>query len=233
LLTVGLTGGYASGKSFIAAELERLGAKLIRADELGRAAMEPGGPAYADVIREFGPEILLPDGAIDRRKLASIVFPDEARLKRLNALVHPHVFREEQARIEAFASQNESAIVVVEAAIMIEVGSWQNQGKPRYDKLVVAICPEEMQVARAMERDQASEAEVRARIARQMPLAEKARLADYLIDTSGTKEQTVAQTRIVWKALRALDAGRRAASKLASHDASEPRIREPREIKIR
>jgi dephospho-CoA kinase len=201
VLTVGLTGGYASGKSFIAAELERLGAKLIRADDLARAAMEPGGPACADVVREFGPEILHPDGTINRRKLAAIVFPDEARLKRLNALIHPHVFREEQARIQsiqaAFKARGESVIVVVEAAIMIEVGS-----SNRYDKLVVAACPDELQVSRAMERDGATEPEVRARLARQMPLAEKVRLADYVIDTSGTKEQTLAQTRNVWKALQ-------------------------------
>ena len=169
------------------------------------------------MIREFGPEILLADGTADRRKLASIVFPDEARLKRLNALIHPHVFREEQARTEAYerqalADNAESCIVVVEAAIMIEVGAWHTNGKPRYDKLVVAVCPEEMQIARAMERDHATEQEVRARMSRQMPLAEKAKLADYLIDTSGTKEQTVAGTCRVWKALCALDAERRPAA---------------------
>jgi dephospho-CoA kinase len=203
LLNVGLTGGYASGKSFIAAELERLGAKLIRADELGRAAIEPNGPAYADVVREFGPEILLPHGKVDRRKLAAIVFPDEARLKRLNALVHPHVFREEQARAEAFAHQDESAIVVVEAAIMIEVGTYR-----RYDKLIVAVCPQQVQIARAMARDGFTEAEVRARLSRQMPLAEKAKLADFRIDTSGAKEHTLAQTRTIWKQLRVLEAAR-------------------------
>jgi dephospho-CoA kinase len=201
LLNVGLTGGYASGKSFIARELERLGAKLIRADELGRAAIEPNGPAYADVVREFGPEILLPDGTIDRRKLASIVFPDEQRLKRLNSLIHPHVFREEQARAQAYGRQDESAIVVVEAAIMIEVGSWQ-----RYDKLIVAVCPPEVQIARGIARDGFTEAEVRARLSRQMPLAEKAALADFRIDTSGTKEHTLAQTRTIWSQLRTLEA---------------------------
>jgi dephospho-CoA kinase len=205
LLNVGLTGGYASGKSFIAAELERLGAKVIRADELGRAAIEPVGPAYPDVVREFGAVILHPDGTVDRRKLASIVFPNQARLKRLNALIHPHVFREEQALAQAYARQDESAIVVVEAAIMIEVGSWK-----RYDKLIVAVCPEPVQIARAMARDGVTETEVRARLSRQMPLAEKAALADFRVDTSGTKEHTLVQTRTIWKRLRALEAARTA-----------------------
>ena len=207
MLTVGLTGGYATGKSFIAREFQNLGAKLISADELGRAAVEPKGPAYADVVREFGPEVVREDGTLDRRALAAIVFPDEAKLAKLNSLIHPHVFQEEQARIAAFAAKDESAIVVVEAAIMIEVGTYN-----RYDKLVVAVCPEETQIERAMRRDGVTEAEVRARIARQMPLADKVRLADFVIDTAGAKEHTVEQTSIVWKALSALkDECRRAA----------------------
>jgi len=88
MLTVGLTGGYATGKSFIGAELERLGATLIRADDLGRASIEQNGPAYADVIHEFGSGIVQSDGAINRRRLAAIVFPDETKLARLNALIH-------------------------------------------------------------------------------------------------------------------------------------------------
>jgi dephospho-CoA kinase len=206
VLTVGLTGGYSSGKSFIGRELERLGCKLILADELGRQAIDPGGPAHESVIREFGPGILTENERIDRRKLASIVFPDPAKLARLNALIHPHVFREEQARIAAFAAPDESVIVVVEAAIMVEVGSYR-----RYDKLIVAVCPEQTQIERAMQRDGTTREEVQARLARQMPLKDKAALADYVIDTSGSKEQTLAQTRTVFQALRAAEAERRAA----------------------
>ncbi len=197
MLKVGLTGGIASGKSFVGEALAGYGCLLIQADELGHEALTPGGEAYEPVVREFGSEILTGDGAIDRRKLAARVFGDPDRLARLNALVHPAVFRREDRLVGAFAARNPGGIAVVEAAILIETGSYT-----RFDKLILVTCTEEQQVERALRREGAQESDIRARISRQMPLAEKRKYADFVIDTSGEKEDTLRQTRAVYDVLR-------------------------------
>jgi dephospho-CoA kinase len=199
VLRVGLTGGLATGKSFVGRTLASLGCHLIRNDDLGHAVMLPDGEAYDGIVREFGTEILNPDGTIDRRKLANLVFNDvhtSDRLSVLNALVHPPVRARTRAELEAFEKTNPDGIAVVEAAILIETGSFRD-----YQKLIVAVCGAEQQIDRAMARDGLTREEVLNRLSRQMPLAEKARHADYVIDTSGTKESTVAQTKIVYDAL--------------------------------
>jgi dephospho-CoA kinase len=197
MLKVGLTGGIASGKSFVGEALAGYGCLLVHADELGHAALAAGGEAYEPVVQEFGREILTSEGVIDRRALASRVFADPARLAQLNALVHPVVFRREDELIAAFAAQHPDAIAVVEAAILIETGSYS-----RFDKLILVTCTEEQQVERALRREGAQECDIRARISRQMPLAEKRKYADFVIDTSGEKEDTLRQTRAVYDALR-------------------------------
>ena len=197
LLRVGLTGGLASGKSFVGRILAELGCHVLEADKLGHQVLQPDGPAYQPVIVEFGPQILLPDGRIDRQQLGAIVFTDPARLERLNAIVHPLVFNLQEQWFAEVARRDPHAIAVVEAAIMIEIGSYR-----RYEKLIVAFCTEEQQLARAMERDHATADSVRARLARQMPLAEKKRFADFLIDTFGTQEQTRQQVMAVHAALQ-------------------------------
>ena len=198
-LHVGLTGGLASGKSFVGKVLEELGCFLIQADELGREVMTPGGEAYADVVREFGPEILNPDRSIDRRRLGGLVFADPARLARLNALVHPPVRARAGALAEDFFRRHPDGIAVTEAAILIETGGYKN-----YARLVVAVCRPEQQIERAMVRDGLSRQEVLDRLERQMPLHEKVQYADYIVDTSGPKEQTREQTRAVYESLREL-----------------------------
>lgn len=199
MLRVGLTGGLATGKSFVGRTLAELGCHLIRNDVQGHEVMLPGGEAYDGIVREFGTEILNPDGTIDRRKLAAIVFhdgqPDE-RLAKLNALVHPAVRARTRAELETFEKAHPDGIAVVEAAILIETGSFRD-----YDKLIVAVCSVEQQIERAMSRDGMTREEVLNRLSRQMPLSEKARHADYVIDTSGTKESTIAQTKIVYESL--------------------------------
>jgi dephospho-CoA kinase len=199
VLRVGLTGGLATGKSFVGRTLASFGCHLIRNDDLGHAVMLPGGEAYDGIVREFGSEILNPDGTIDRRRLANLVFQDGERLAALNALVHPPVRARTRAELEAFEKTNPDGIAVVEAAILIETGSFRD-----YQKLIVAVCRAEQQIERAMARDGLTREEVLNRLSRQMPLAEKARHADYIIDTSGTKESTVAQTKIVYDALVSL-----------------------------
>ncbi len=196
MLRVGLTGGLASGKSFIAEALEGLGCHLIRADELGHRTLEPGGEAYPGVLAEFGGGILKENGEIDRRKLAAEVFDNPERLAVLNRFVHPAVRRMEEESMAAFFARDPGGIAVVEAAILVETGSHR-----RFDRLIVAACNEERQVERAMHRGLSRE-EAMARLRRQMPLAEKAAVADYVIDTSGSKESTLAQTRAVFESLR-------------------------------
>jgi dephospho-CoA kinase len=199
MLRVGLTGGFACGKSFVGRTLEQLGCFLLRADDIGHEVLSPGGAAYEPTIREFGRDVLDADGTINRRRLAALVFGDAEKLAKLNSLVHPAVIELEEARIREAERRDPNGIAVVEAAILIETGSHK-----RFRKLIVVICTEEQQIARAMHRDGISEEEARARLRRQMPLAEKRRYADYVIDSSGPKENTVEQTRAVYESLRSL-----------------------------
>ena len=200
MVKVGLTGGLACGKSFVGTALAGYGCFLIRADELGHAVLEPGGPAFDPVVREFGRGILDEKGWIDRRLLASHVFGDPEALARLNALVHPAVFQREEKLLAEFAAREPKGIAVIEAAILIETGRYRN-----FDRLILVTCTEEQQVARSMHRDGVAEAEVRARLSRQMPLEEKRKFADFVIDTSGAKEETLRQTLAVYEALRRIE----------------------------
>lgn len=199
MLKAGLTGGLATGKTFVGGELVCLGCHLIQADELGHDVLLPGAEAYAAVLREFGPDILDQEGRIDRRRLAAEVFGKPERLAVLDALVHPPVIRREEEMMARFAAGDPHGIVVVEAAILIETGSWR-----RFDRIVLVVCEEEQQVRRAMKRDGVERDQALARIRRQLPLEEKLRYAHYVIDTSGAKEDTLRQTRAVCEELRRL-----------------------------
>ena len=182
---IGLTGGMASGKSTVAAEFARLGCHVIEADKLGHQAIEQNA---SEIERLFG--------TINSKQLASIVFRDKEKLKRLNAFIHPAVQKLADAQIQAI--HDPSGILIYEAAILVETGGYRN-----FDKLIVAVCPEELQIERAMARDQSMTREqVEARLRNQMPLSEKVRLADYVIDTSGTMEHTLEQTRSVFESIR-------------------------------
>jgi dephospho-CoA kinase len=196
MLKVGLTGGLASGKSFVGAALEQLGCKLIEADKLGHEVLLRGGPAYAAVVREFGRGILDLDNEIDRKRLAFEVFAKKERLQALNSLVHPEVRKRTDELIAEYAAADPDAIVVVEAAIHIETGGYK-----RFDRLILVVCEERQQIERAMARG-ATREEAMARLASQMPLAQKRKYADYVIDTSGAKEDTLRQTRDVYNSLR-------------------------------
>jgi dephospho-CoA kinase len=198
MLKVGLTGGLACGKSFVGDELARLGCHLVRADELGHEVLEPGGEAFWPVVREFGKDILDEHDRIDRRRLAAAVFNNPERLEKLNALVHPPVVRREEELVSAFAASDPGGISVVEAAILIETGSYR-----RFHRIVLVRCAEEQQVARAVKRGATLE-EAMARIRRQMPLEEKQKFAHYVIDTSGAKEDTLRRTREVYEQLRSI-----------------------------
>jgi len=199
MLRVGLTGGLASGKSFVGQALANLGCHLIRADELGHRVLLPGGEAYDAVVHEFGEAILDDEGMIDRRRLAALVFHNPERLEKLNGIVHPPVIKRESEMEEDIARRDPHAIAVVEAAILVETGSYK-----RFQKLIVAVCSYEQQIERAMRRDSYTKEEVIARLDRQLPLVEKTKLADYIVDTLGTKEATLEQVRAVYESLRML-----------------------------
>ena len=199
MLRVGLTGGLGSGKSFVGESLAALGCHLISADELGHQVLAPEGEAYADVVAEFGPEILDPDGSINRRKLAALVFDDAVRLERLSRLVHPPVIRREEELIRQFQARDPDGITLVEAAILVETGSYR-----RFDRIILAVCGREQQIERAMRRDGLTRQEVLARLERQMPLEEKRKYAHFVIDTSGSKEETLLQVRRTYGSLRSI-----------------------------
>ena len=199
-MKVGLTGGLACGKSFVGEALAQLGCHLLQADRLGHEVLLPGGEAYAAVVSEFGPGVLDESGEIDRRALAAQVFDNPERLAVLNSFVHPPVQRREEEWLARVAQEDPHGIAVVEAAILIETGSYR-----RFDKLLVVTCDEEQQVQRSIKRDGATREEVLARLSRQMLLAEKRKFADFTIDTSGTKEETLRQTREVYESLRGIE----------------------------
>ena len=198
MLKVGLTGGLASGKTFAAGLLAEHGCHVIHADRLGHEALLPDSEAYPAVIQEFGCDILRADGEIDRKILGKLVFSDPERLEVLNSLVHPYVFRRQEEFFTRVAADDPAGVAVVEAAIMIEVGSYK-----RYDRLVVTYCAPEQQIERFLEREGGSEEDARARLARQMPLAEKRNYADYIIDTSGSKQDTARGVEQVYRKLHA------------------------------
>jgi len=197
---VGLTGGLACGKSFVGMALADLGCQLLAADQLGHEVLLPGGEAYGAVVREFGAGVLGASGEIDRRALAAQVFGKPERLALLNSLVHPPVVRREEEWLARVAARDPHGIAVVEAAILIETGSYK-----RFDKLILVTCDLEQQIERSIKRDGTSREEALTRINRQMPLAEKRKFADFVIDTSGTKGETLRQTRAVYESLRRME----------------------------
>ena len=193
MLKVGLTGGMACGKSFVAGALGKLGCHIIEADDVGHEVLNPGGEAYDAVIDEFGDEILDERGMIDRARLGGLVFGDPAKLEKLNAIVHPAVRARASRQFREIGVRDPHGVVVYVAAILIESGAYKE-----VDKMIVVSCGREKQIERAMHRPDASEASVLARLERQMPLEKKKEFADYIIDTSGAKEDTLRQTEIVY-----------------------------------
>lgn len=199
MLKVGLTGGYASGKSFVGGELERLGCHVIHADLLGHRVLKPGREAYGQTVKAFGAGILTPEGFIDRKKLGAIVFNRPDLLEKLNGFVHPAVIALEQKMMEEIAQQDPHGIFVVEAAILIETGRYV-----AFDRLILTACDEETQIARGMKRDHLTREQVLARLSAQLPLEEKKRHAHYVVDTSGPKEETVLQVEQIFRELKQL-----------------------------
>lgn len=197
-LLVGLTGGIATGKSTVSEMLRRLGCVIIDADVLAREVVAPGEPALAEIVREFGPAVLQPDGTLDRKALGAIVFGDADRRRRLEAITHPAIRARFAARLAALEAEGFDGIVVFDAAVIVESG-----GHRMLDRLIVVVTDEATELGRLVARDGIDVAEARRKIASQMPLTEKAKLADHVIDNSGDRAATEAQVRRVHAALRA------------------------------
>lgn len=202
MLRTGLTGGIASGKSTVAAMLREQGFHVIEADLLAHRLMEPGHPAYEEVLREFGKEVAAPGGRIDRAKLAAIVFADPAKLQRLNQILHPRVVEALDKELAELERKDPHGVAVVEAALLIEAGYHD-----RSDRLVVVWCKPDQQIERLLARGM-SKAEAERRIAAQMRMDAKRRLADDEIDCSGTLEQTRKQVVALAVRLRQMAAAK-------------------------
>jgi dephospho-CoA kinase len=197
-LLVGLTGGIATGKSTVDAVLRELGAVIIDADVLAREVVEPGEPALAEIAAEFGPGVLGPDGRLDRKALGAIVFADPERRRRLEAMTHPRIRERFQQHLDALTAENFRGLVFFDAPVMIESGNYRNM-----DRMVVVVTDEATQLARLIARDGIDRDEALRKIRSQMPLAEKAKLADYVIDNSADPATTAPETRRVYQALLA------------------------------
>jgi dephospho-CoA kinase len=202
-LLVGLTGGIATGKSTVSAMFRALGCAIIDADLLAREVVEPGEPALADIVREFGPGILRSDGRLDRQALGAVVFGDAARRRRLEAITHPRIRERFSRCLEELAAEGFDGVVIFDAAVLVESGNWKTM-----DRLVVVVTDDATQLARLQARDGIGREEARRRIGSQMPLSEKAKLAHYVIDNSGDRPATEDQVRNVYAALRAERAAR-------------------------
>jgi dephospho-CoA kinase len=197
MLVFGLTGGLGSGKSTVAARLRARGVPVLDADRIARDVVAPGTEGLAAVVAAFGSEVLLADGSLDRGKLASIVFNDPEKRRTLNGILHPRIGARSAEMVAELAAKGEK-LACYEAALLVENGL-----ADAFRPLVVVAAPEDVQVARAMARDRATEAEARARIAAQLPLAAKVAAADYVIDNGGSREETERQTDEVLAKIRA------------------------------
>lgn len=187
---IGLTGGFATGKSFVASVFASCGARVIDADRIAHRLVRRGTPLYRRILREFGRDILTRGGAIDRRKLAGVVFADRRKRRRLEKIVHPAVVREIRRRIAAARPDD---ALVIDAPLLIEAGL-----AGLVDRLVVVTASRARQVERGVRKFGMTPAEARRRIAQQMPLARKARMADFVITNNGTKPETRRKARKVW-----------------------------------
>jgi dephospho-CoA kinase len=190
-----LTGGIASGKSTVGALLRELGAPVVDADELARKVVEPGKPAFDEVVKAFGPGVVAPDGTLDRKKIGDLVFADPEARKRLNAITHPRIALAAHDDIAAQIAAGEK-VVIYEAALLVETGL-----NNVLDGLIVVSVPADVQLTRLMARDGIDEAAAVARLAAQYPLAKKLAVATEVIDNSGTREATRAQVERLWSKL--------------------------------
>lgn len=200
MLRVGLTGGVACGKSTVGEMLAGHGAHFLKADTLAHHLYAPGTEVYKEIVRRFGAEVLKPDGSINRAKLADLIFPD--RVGELNDIVHPAVIQTQRKWMDEVERQDPHGIAVVEAALIVEAGAVKD-----FDKIIVVTCSFDGKVVRYAGRTgtslEAARKEVIRRTAAQLSDEEKCRHATYIIDNSGSLEDTQRQVEKIWNELRA------------------------------
>lgn len=219
MLRVGLTGGLGSGKSTAARLFAGLGARVLSSDAMGRELMEPGQAVYAAIVAQFGEGVVMADGRLDRGALARIAFGDHTeggRVEELNAIVHPAVIRRQAELIEEIFAQDASAVVMVESALILETkyGDGGEGWRRRFDRLILVTAPEEVKIARFVERsaggDEISaarrtelEEEARRRMAQQIPDEQKSALCDYVLTNAGALAELEWQVDQLWPILQA------------------------------
>lgn len=204
MLRVGLTGGIGCGKSTVAGMMRKLGCHVLDADELAHRLIEPGQPAYDDIVREFGREILDPAGRIDRGKLGSIVFAEAGRRTKLESFIHPRIFEARSKELKALEEEDPRGVAVIEAALLVEGGYYK-----QLDRLIVVWCRPEQQLARLTDSSfgrNLTPEQAKRRIAAQLDLNEKRKLADDQIDNSATIEETERQVIALVEKLKHLAA---------------------------
>jgi dephospho-CoA kinase len=211
MLRVGLTGGLGSGKSTVAALFEQLGAAVIAADQLGRQLMQPGEPVYAAIVRAFGPAVVRGDGLLNRKALAELAF-QHSQADALNHIVHPAVVAAEEQWMRGIFAADPARVAIVESALIFEVEKWGTAPGwvERFDKLILVTVPDEVKIARFVARMMTDEAEARrealtidarARLAAQIPDQEKAARCDYVVDNTGSLEETGAVVEGIYREL--------------------------------
>ena len=193
---IGLTGNIGSGKSTVARMFRELGAKIIDADKIAREVVEPGKPAWKELISKFGNEILDKNNELNRKYVADIVFNDVKKREILNGIIHPRILEEINARIDAYKAEN-ADIVIIEAALLIEKSGLINF----IDKLIVISIDIDSQIQRIKQRDNLNTEDILIRIEAQMSNEEKAKFADFLVDNSQSIEKTEQIVKKIWESL--------------------------------
>lgn len=205
MLRVGLTGGIASGKTTVSKLLIKSGIPVIDSDIIARDVVKPGTEALSEITAALGPDVLAPDGGLDRKRVGQIVFGDEAKRRALESILHPRIKAEQDRWLDAREADGGFPVAVVDAALMVESGGWR-----RFDLVVVVECREEDQLARIMNRGGLDEGAARARIASQMPLAEKVKYADRVVDNRGNLDELAQEVKALaaWLLEKAREKGK-------------------------
>ena len=212
MLRVGLTGGLGSGKSTVAGIFAELGAAVISADQLGRQLMQPGEPVYAAIVEAFGQGVVRGDGSLDRKALAELAFQHN-QADRLNHIVHPAVIAAEEEWMRGVFAADAQRVAIVESALIFEAEKWGTAPGwvQRFDKLILVVVPDEVKIARFVSRMMANDGpdgrrealiqDARARMAVQIPDQEKAGRCEYVIDNSGSIEETRKRVEEIYREL--------------------------------
>lgn len=196
-MLIGLTGGIASGKSLAAEELKQLGAHLIDADEIAHEVVKPAFPAYNEIVKEFGEKIINPDKTINRKALGDIIFSNRKLRNRLEQITHPRILDEIDKRILAIQDKDPKAMIIIDAALLIEVGLYK-----KMDKVIVVYADDKTQIERLMKRDGLTRDGAKNRISSQMPLQEKRKFADFVIENVEGKEKVKAEVKKIFEWLK-------------------------------